>query len=138
MKTPRGVRNNNPGNIDYHEVNNWVGQLGIEEGVDSPRFARFDTPENGIRAMTKLLVGYHRKGFKSVEAMIHRWAPSSENDTGAYVDSVARKVGIQAGVPLTLSRYLLVIMTAAIIQHENGYQPYSMDVIREGVSRAFP
>ena len=138
MKTPRGVRNNNPGNIDYHSTNNWVGQLGIEEGVANPRFARFDKPENGIRAMAKLLVGYHHKGFKSVEAMIHRWAPPSENDTGAYVSSVAKKLGLDEGVQLTLSRYLLEIMVAAIIQHENGYQPYSMDVIRDGVSRAFP
>ncbi|MBD1602511.1 structural protein P5, partial [Pseudomonas sp. CA3A] len=26
----RGVRNNNPGNIDFNPRNNWQGQLGIE------------------------------------------------------------------------------------------------------------
>ena len=30
--TARGVRNNNPGNIDYNPRNAWQGQLGLEFG----------------------------------------------------------------------------------------------------------
>lgn len=137
MRTlPRGVRNNNPGNIDYSKANQWQGQVGIETGVDKPRFAKFDMPENGIRAIAKLLINYHGKGYTTVRAMINRWAPPVENDTGAYVNSVAAKLGIDADQPLTISAYMLEVMTAAIIQHENGYAPYSIDVIRRGVLRA--
>ncbi len=57
----RGIRNNNPGNIDYNQRNAWQGQLGLGLGVTKPRFARFDTPENGIRALGKLLLAYRGK-----------------------------------------------------------------------------
>jgi len=133
---PRGVRNNNPGNIDYLPGNKWVGQLGIETGVSKPRFAKFDTPENGIRAIAKLLMGYHKRGFNTVGKMINRWAPPTENDTGSYAKSVAFKMGVGVNDVLTISGYMLLVMVTAIIQHENGYAPYSSDVIREGVQRA--
>lgn len=58
MTTPRGVRNNNPGSIDYNPHNAWQGQLGLEIGVAKLRFARFDHPENGIRSLAKLLFSY--------------------------------------------------------------------------------
>ena len=56
-KTTRGIRNNNPGNIDYNPRNDWAGQIGLElkVGNSTPRFARFDTAENGIRALGKLI-----------------------------------------------------------------------------------
>ncbi len=58
MTPPRSVRNNNPGNIDFNPRNTWQGQLGLEIGVAKPRFARFDDPENGIRALGRLLINY--------------------------------------------------------------------------------
>ncbi len=134
-KLPRGVRNNNPGNIDYNPNNKWFGQIGIEQDVPNPRFAKFDSPENGIRAIAKLLVGYHAKGFNTVRLMINRWAPPVENDTGAYVNSVANKMDIGPDEKLHVSSYMLQVMVTAIIEHENGYQPYSSDQIYDGVRR---
>jgi len=58
MSTPRGIRNQNPGNIDYNSRNDWQGQIGKEPGG---RFAIFDTPENGIRALGKLLLNCRSK-----------------------------------------------------------------------------
>lgn len=136
-KLPRGVRNNNPGNVDYSPLNKWVGQVGIEQDVPNPRFARFDIAQNGIRAITKILMSYHRKGFNTVRLMINRWAPPKENDTGAYVKAVADRLDIGADTELTLSIYLLQVMVTAIIQHENGYLPYNSEIVRDGVSRAF-
>lgn len=134
-KATRGVRNNNPGNIDYSKANQWLGQIGIETDVPNPRFAVFDKPENGIRAIAKLLVGYHAKGFNTVRKMINRWAPPVENDTGAYVKSVADKLGIDPDMKLHISSYMLTVMASAIIVHENGYQPYDIDTISAGVRR---
>jgi len=138
MSTPRGVRNNNPGNIDYSPANKWNGQLGLEEGVTKPRFARFDTPENGIRALGKLLQTYQRVyGLNTVAKIISRWAPSNENDTAAYVRSVEQRIGAAPGVniqltdPATLKGFVV-----AIIIHENAGNPYSDAVITEGVRRA--
>ena len=138
MSTPRGVRNNNPGNIDYSPSNKWNGQLGLEEGVAKPRFARFDTPENGIRALGKLLQTYQRVyGLNTVAKIISRWAPSNENDTAAYVRSVERRIGSAPGAKIKLTDPdVLKGFVVAIIAHENGSNPYSDAVISEGVRRA--
>ena len=138
MTQTRGVRNNNPGNIDYHASNAWQGQLGIEVGVPKPRFARFDTPENGIRALGKLLQTYQSKyELKTVEAIIERWAPSNENDTAAYVRAVEQKTGTAPGAQVNLKNSnVLFGFVKAIIHHENGADPYPDSVIAEGVRRA--
>lgn len=146
MSTPRGVRNNNPGNIDFNPRNNWQGQLGLELGVPRPRFARFDSPENGIRALAKLLLNYRGKdgmpgvggpGIDTVRETITRWAPGHENDTGAYVAAVAKALGVEPESVIDVRRpQVLRALVVEIIKHENGRQPYADAVIDEGVRRA--
>lgn len=138
MKQPRGIRNNNPGNIDYNKNNNWRGQIGIETSAINPRFAKFDTPENGIRALAKLLLNYQRlHKLNNVREIINRWAPPVENVTSAYVAECARALGVAADEVINLSdSRLLKLLTVAIIRHENGSQPYSDFVIDTGVSEA--
>lgn len=146
MSTPRGVRNNNPGNIDFNPRNAWQGQLGLEVGVAKPRFARFDHPENGIRALGKLLINYRGKdgmpgvggkGIDTVLETINRWAPSNENDTQAYASAVAKRLGVRPTDPINIKDpATLRGMVLGIIAHENGGNPYSDQVIDEGVRRA--
>ena len=146
MTTPRGVRNRNPGNIDYNPRNAWQGQLGLEEGVSKPRFARFDHPENGIRALGKLLINYRGKdgmpgvggkGIDTVLETINRWAPSNENDTQAYATAVAKRLGVRATDPINIEDpATLRGMVLSIIVHENGGNPYPSAIIDEGVRRA--
>ncbi|MCE0964519.1 structural protein P5 [Pseudomonas sp. NMI4491_12] len=146
MSTPRGVRNRNPGNIDYNPRNAWQGQLGLEEGVAKPRFARFDHPENGIRALGKLLINYRGKdgmpgvggkGIDTVLETINRWAPSNENDTQAYAGSVAKRLGVRTTDPINIKDpATLRGMVVSIIIHENGGNPYKAEVIDEGIRRA--
>jgi hypothetical protein len=137
MSVARGIRNNNPGNIDHNDANAWEGELPVDKAIE-PRFARFDIPENGIRALGKLLLTYQRKyNLKTVEALISRWAPSSENDTAAYVRSVEQKTGTAPGAEVNLRQVgVLTGFVRAIIEHENGGNPYSISVINEGVRRA--
>lgn len=142
----RGIRNNNPGNIDYNPRNDWQGQLGLELGVTKPRFARFDSPENGIRALGKLLINYRGKdgmpgigapGIDTVRETISRWAPGTENDTEAYIKAVARAVGVESNQPIDIKKpAVLTGMVTAIIAHENGGNPYAPATIAEGVRRA--
>ena len=136
----RGVRNNNPGNIDYNKANDWHGQIGLEikVGKSTPRFARFDTPENGIRALGKLLLTYQRRhGLKTIEQIISRWAPSVENNTRLYIDAVAKAMQTAADADIDLGSVgMLRPMVEAIIRHENGYNPYMHGEIDEGVRRA--
>ena len=144
--TARGVRNNNPGNIDFNPRNDWVGQLGLEQGASKPRFARFDEPENGIRALGKLLINYRGKdgmpgvggkGIDTVLETVNRWAPANENDTQAYAAAVARRLGVKPTDPINIKDpATLRGMVLSIIIHENGGNPYKAAVIDEGVRRA--
>ena len=144
--TARGVRNNNPGNIDFNPRNDWVGQLGLELGAGKPRFARFDSPENGIRALGKLLIAYRGKdgmpgvggkGIDTVLETINRWAPSNENDTKAYALAVAKRLGVRTTDPINIKDpSTLRVFVESIIIHENGGNPYKAEVIDEGVRRA--
>lgn len=144
--TARGVRNNNPGNIDFNPRNDWVGQLGLELGASKPRFARFDSPENGIRALGKLLIAYRGKdglpgvggkGIDTVLETINRWAPSNENDTKAYALAVAKRLGVRTTDPINIKDpTTLRVFVESIIIHENGGNPYKAEVIDEGVRRA--
>lgn len=133
---PRGVRNCNPGNIDFNPANSWVGQVGKEPGG---RFCVFDTPENGIRALGKLLQTYYNKhGLRTVAAIIKRWAPEVENDTGAYVRAVAQRCGLGPSDPITNIKDQQVLrgLVHAIIKHENANYEYPPGVFSEGVRRA--
>lgn len=137
-KQTRGVRNNNPGNIDYNKANAWQGQLGLEVGVPKPRFARFDTSENGIRALGKLLLTYQDKHkLRTVAAIINRWAPSVENDTAAYVRAVERLTKTKPGDTIDLRSYgVMAGFVKAIIHHENAGYEYPETVLMEGVRRS--
>lgn len=141
----RGFRNNNPGNIDYNPRNPWQGQLPPDPAIEN-RFARFDTAENGIRALAKLVLAYRGKdgmagiggsGIDTVREVINRWAPGVENDTEAYIKAVAAGVGAQPNQPIDLRNYrTLIAITTGIIKHENGGVPYAPEVIADGVRRA--
>ncbi|HKS12935.1 MAG TPA: structural protein P5 [Pseudomonas sp.] len=146
MSTPRGVRNNNPGNIDFNPRNNWVGQLGLEQRAAGARFAWFDEPENGIRALGKLLINYRGKdgmpgvggkGIDTVLETVSRWAPASENNTQAYAAAVAKRLGVKPTDSINIKDpATLRGMVLSIIIHENGGSPYTAAVIDEGVRRA--
>lgn len=128
----RGIRNNNPGNIEF-------GRFARSKGATASdgRFARFNTPEEGIAAMAALLRGYQQnRGLDTIRKMIRRYAPPSENNTKAYINAVARAVGIgpDQRIDLAARPDLAARMVAAMILHENGRQPYSAPQITEGVS----
>ncbi|WP_122057459.1 hypothetical protein [Klebsiella pneumoniae] len=130
---PRGVRNNNPGNLEASSSNPWIGQTGSDG-----RFAKFETPEHGIRALGRNLISYQRQGIDTVGEIINRWAPPSDNnDTAAYIKAVCAQLGVTANQPLDASNPdTLQALCAAIIKHENGTQPYSTDQLSTGVSAA--
>ncbi|HHC2695415.1 hypothetical protein ABWH42_18545 [Klebsiella pneumoniae] len=129
----RGIRNNNPGNLEASSSNPWVGQTGSDG-----RFAKFETPEHGIRALGRNLISYQRQGIDTVGEIINRWAPPSDNnDTAAYIKAVCAQLGVTANQPLDASNPdTLQALCAAIIKHENGTQPYSPDQLSTGVSAA--
>lgn len=123
---PRGIRNNNPGNIDFTPENKWKGLNPKTRELDK-RFCVFITPEWGIRALMILLRNYQRKhGLKTIRQIINRWAPSIENNTSAYVTHVAGIMNKTPDTELNLSdRETLIDLAKAITIHENGMNPYN-------------
>lgn len=134
----RGVRNNNPGNIRLPAAGarggSWQGEVA---GADTA-FVTFDSPQSGIRAMTKNLLGYQdQHGLNTVQGIVGRWAPSSENDTGSYVKTIAAALGVKADQQIDLhDPATMQSLVGAMIAHENGKNPYGADIVKQGVGAA--
>ena len=130
---PRGIRNNNPGNIEYGKFARSLGAY-----KSDGRFAKFRTPEQGIAALTALQQKYESKyGLTTVRERIARWAPAHENNVDAYANAVARAMGISPDTPFSMSDPVLgQKFIAGMIQHENGRQPYNTTQIIDGYGAA--
>lgn len=95
---PRGVRNNNPLNIEQGQ--NWQGEI---ETSDT-RYEAFQSPEYGFRAAARILRNYKRfYGITTVREIISRWAPSTENDTNNYINFVGQELGVTENDNLNLN-----------------------------------
>jgi hypothetical protein len=123
----RGERNNNPGNLNYLSANAWRGQIGIEivpPGENyTPRFGRYDTALNGIRAVVCQLLAYQRiHGLRSIRAMITRWAPGADdNNTAAYIAAVCNYCAVTPDDDFDLTNPdNLENIVFAVIRQENG------------------
>ncbi len=132
MADPIGIRNHNPGNIRTSGIN-WEGAVGEEGG-----FVKFDGPVAGGKALIKNLMAYNTKhGLDSVEGIINRWAPPTENNTGSYVNAVATALGVDPRDPLDMRNpTVLGGLAKAIARHENGrdaFEPGFFDQVAGGV-----
>jgi len=112
---PIGLRNNNPGNIRPGDA--WQGMTGENGG-----FVVFQDITWGIRALATDITNKVREGYNTITSLISRYAPPSENNTGAYIAAVAADTGIPADQVLDLNQESLHDLVRAIMNHENGDQ----------------
>lgn len=121
----RGIRNNNPGNL--RAAPNAVGNDGS--------FPIFSSANDGLAAMSRQLQLYGGRGNNTPYGIIHTYAPSSENNTQAYINAVTKDTGFGMHDKLNLSNpAVLKRLMAAMIRHENGSQPYSEADIDSGIN----
>ena len=147
VSLPRGVRNNNPGNVKFFEgQEEWFGQI----GVDKDGFVICAQPWQGYRIINKTLKTYQRKrlaadgsAIDTVTEVIQRWAPAgSENPhQGNYIAFVLRRLGIAKGTHIDCEDFATACgLASAIGQFETGMdQPFGPDTdkhIRRGVIEA--
>ncbi len=132
QQLPRGIRNNNPGNIRHGA--NWLGLNPNGRNIDSG-FCVFTAPVYGIRALAKVLVNYKRiYGLNTVRQIVNRYAPPNENQTTAYIQSVAKQLGVYPDTVIDIEeRGVLTVFIKAVIRMENGIQPYSDELIQQGI-----
>ena len=132
-KPVRGLVNNNPGNIRPDKAYTWQGSTGEAGG-----FVQFGSPEAGIRALTLNLLSYDQQGINTVQGIINRWAPPSENKTGSYVNQVAKDLGVKPTDQLNIKdANIMRQLVASIIKFENGKNPYDARTIDTGIALGF-
>jgi hypothetical protein len=86
----RNWRNNNPGNLEMGAFARSFGAVGSDG-----RFAVFPTLADGTKAKEELLFGSKSKYANlSITDALNRYAPPNENNTAAYIKSVASAVGV--------------------------------------------
>lgn len=131
--TARGLRNFNPGNLRHGDK--WQGLA--QEQTDSA-FCQFESMEYGCRALMKTLQTYHDKhGLDTIEGIISRWAPTNENDTESYINSVAKQLNVNSTESLDLEHnpQLYLALAKAIALHENGRE--ALDISDETWDKAY-
>ncbi|HDL7800444.1 TPA: lytic transglycosylase domain-containing protein [Yersinia enterocolitica] len=114
---PRGLRNNNPGNL------NFAGQRGatLEDGPNA-RFARFPSMVEGIAALDRQVMLYLKRDKNTIDKIIDVYAPSSDgNNTSAYKSYLSRYTGLGLNEKINSSNiYTIQKLIQGIINHENG------------------
>lgn len=129
---PRGIRNNNPLNIRVGNV--WLGEV---KNPTDPLFEQFNSMEYGLRAGFVLLRRYIRHYKRqTIEDIISSWAPSNENNTKAYIDTVVKVSGIPSNRILHYSdKESMCKLVDAMCFVENG-KHVSMEKITKGYDLA--
>lgn len=125
---PRGLRNNNPGNIRKTK-DKWQGLKAVQT---DPDFFQFETMAYGFRALFKLLINYRKKyGCQTIAEIIARYAPSNENDTNSYILTVCRLMEVPTTfVPDVDDNSVMWALAGAICYVENGEKPDAQELCK--------
>ena len=117
-KLPRGLRNNNPGNIRISKTK-YLGE--VQPSQDSA-FKQFQSIDYGYRAMFVLLEHYCKaRGLKTIRQIINRYAPASENNTDAYIQQVVCICFRSADEEIDITNKVeMVLIVSARSRVENG------------------
>ncbi len=112
---PIGLRNNNPLNL-VKSNNAWLGKISSDN-----RFEKFSSLEYGIRAgLINLRTYYDKYKLTSISQIISKWAPTSENDTNAYIATVVYTMGIPSGAKLNRDKDTFAALFSAMSAVELG------------------
>ncbi|CAG4924819.1 hypothetical protein R69919_05244 [Paraburkholderia gardini] len=103
------ARLNNPGNLRVPG--------------STTEFQKFANKQAGLNAMDRQLnLYYKRDHLSSIEQILTKYAPTTENDTAGYIKDVSSKTGFRADEKLNLSDLKTrAALEAAMIQHESHH-----------------
>ena len=82
---------NNPGNVERSQ--GWAGMVPDTGYGSEDRFAVFDSPQMGLRALMRDTATKIKKHGGDLSKTINEYAPPSENPTKRYYEYVKSKVG---------------------------------------------
>ncbi|CAG4920351.1 hypothetical protein R54767_04705 [Paraburkholderia gardini] len=118
------ARLNNPGNLRVPG--------------STTEFQKFASKQAGLSAMDRQLnLYYTRDHLSSIEQILTKYAPTSENDTAGYIADVSGKTGFRADEKLNLSDLKTrAALEAAMIQHESSnFKEMNADYIAQALSK---
>lgn len=126
MNLPRGLRNNNPGNIRITK-DKWQG---LRDKQEDKSFFQFTEIKWGYRALIRTLQNYRKRhGCQTIADFIKRWAPESENNTAGYINRVCKEMQVpNTYIPDINDKATMCAFAAAISQVENGVPAVMSDV----------
>ena len=127
-KLPRGLRNNNPGNIRKSKTI-YLGEL---QPSQDESFKQFVSIDYGYRAIFVLIEHYYNKrGLKTIRQIISRYAPASENNTEGYIQQVASICFRSADEEIDITnKDEMILIVSAMSRVENGRVANVDDVLR--------
>ena len=99
----------NPGNIEIGQ-----GYAGETGDTYADRFAVFDSPQMGVRALGRDIKTKIKRFDGDLQSIINQYAPPEENDTNNYFEYVRDQVGSD-----TITENDLGAIVRAIIKMEN-------------------
>lgn len=136
LNLPRGLRDNNPGNIRPSIRYQWNGQIGTENN-----YVVFQDIEHGIRAMCKDLMSKINRGLNTLTKYIPVYAPPSDNNnTQGYINRVSKSTGIEPKAILDTNQDTVFKLVKAHIAVEVGDHYAGLitdDMIHAGINLAF-
>ncbi|MFU8368889.1 hypothetical protein [Raoultella ornithinolytica] len=126
-KNTLGFRNHNPGNL--REASNSTGR--------NQGFSTFASDNDGLAAMARQLMLYGDRGNNTPGGILHTYAPRTENKTQQYINDVSARTGYDSRQRLDLHNpEILKTLMAAMIQHEQGSQPYTEEQLKNAIQSA--
>jgi len=131
----RGIRNNNPGNIRKGTKKIWLGEVWPSKDAS---FAQFITMAYGVRALLIDLVNKHKQGLNTVQKIIYKYAPPTENYSQVYAKFVADAMGIPVTQAFDMTEENLIKFAKAVARFENGQAAALINAQswQEGLTRA--
>lgn len=132
----RGIDCNNPFDLEVATDYRWIGEIRPTNDPDGV-LCTFDTIEHGLRAG---FLDLHNQqvlhGLSTIDTIIQKYAPPSENDTEAYKAAMVKATGTPGNEPVNLSDpSTLALWGKAVIMQEQGLFPYTDDQITQAVNQ---
>ncbi|MCP9269885.1 hypothetical protein M5U04_17810 [Xenorhabdus sp. XENO-1] len=139
-KKPRGIRNNNPLNIEFAK------QKGATvEDHPERRFAKFNTPYEGLERTAWQLRRYFngltdKVQRQSVDLIVSKWAPPGKKDnnrTEEYIERVAKRLGVGRYDRLDLNNHnVMYALMREMGMVESKSFPYDKDLVMAAITSA--
>ncbi|HFP5599697.1 TPA: transglycosylase [Escherichia coli] len=136
----RNYRNNNLGNLVF--ANQEGAALEAPNAKGEQRFARFNTPEEGIRALANQVSSYYNgtsaaagyQKLQTVSSIISKWAPPNENNTNQYIDNVSKYLGVSPNEKIDVSNpEVMTQLVRAIATKEGGNPAVNNEFIKNAL-----